>query len=613
MDFKFSNNMSGKFIFRKVFSLVFFIFYYLYTRNQINPSLSYHWQEPSFFLGSGFFNSFLQYPGGLIQYAAKFISQFYYFPWLGALIMTITAWILSQITLKMFRLIYSDVQIHILHLLPAVFLIPLFSLYAFPYEIVLGLLISLLAFVFYVLFRPRQMIFNLINILVSFVFVYYLVGGVFFLYVTLVVFYELLIKKNFLLPVFQVVWALLLPVFAINLFFITTKGAVFSQYPFFLQFKPWIAPYLLYGFYVLFIPALVLRKIMSKPVSGKSILGIVQSFYKKYMYSFPGYIIKTTLLILLAVYIFLISFDKGTKAMLTVDKYAQNKKWVEILELSQKRITNHRIVAFHTFRALYFTNNLGNNMFSLPQSRGINSLIMSREFAYSAPMQCSSLYIELGLINEAQHWAHEALALKKETPAVLQQLILTSLINGDTEFARICLNKLNKSLLFKKWVDAYQIYLENSNVFKSLPAIRHISACQVTGDFFIRDNPPGELLKLVIKNSANNRMAFEYLMAYYLLTGNLEGIADNIIRLKEYNYNYIPRHYEEALLLYKLRSGKRDLNLGDYQINTITKQRFKDFNTTLAKYPDSKISAQRELARKHGNTLWYYIMYYKKK
>ncbi|MBN2410183.1 hypothetical protein JXQ31_00740 [candidate division KSB1 bacterium] len=610
MDFKFSKVITGNFIFRKVFTLFFFVLYFLYIRFRIDPSLGYHWQEPSFFLGSGFLNQFLQYPGGLIRYAAKFISQFYYFPWLGTLIITITAWLISQITLKMLNLVVGDIKFHILHLLPAVLLIPLFSLYAFPYELVLGLFVSLLAFVLYAFYRPRIMSSRFIITLISFVLVYYLVGGVFFLFVLLVVLYELFVKKSLLLPVFQIVFSLLLPIITINIFVILLKDDVLSQLPSFLEFKPRIAPFLLYGFYIVLIPAVVIGKVLSKSIFEKGVLGKVKSFYRKTMFSTPGYIIKTAALLLLAVYFSLISFDRETKVMLTMDNYAQNKKWVEILELAQKRITTHRLVTFHTFRALYFTNNLSNNMFSFPQSRGLTSLIMSREFAYSAPLQCSNLYVELGLINEAQHWAHEALALKKLTPAVLQQMTLTSMINGNTEFAQLCLNKLKKSLLFKKWADTYQIYIENPNLFRSMPTIRQINAIQVTGDFYIRDNSPNELLELIIKNSSNNRMAFEYLMAYYLLAGNLEGIVNNIFRLQEFHYNYIPRHYEEALLLYKLKTGKKNLDLGDYQINTITEQRFEDFNSTLAKYPDGKISAQKELARKHGNTLWYYAMYY---
>jgi hypothetical protein len=45
-------------------------------------------------------------------------------------------------------------------------------------------------------------------------------------------------------------------------------------------------------------------------------------------------------------------------------------------------------------------------------------------------------------------------------------------------------------------------------------------------------------------------MAFEYLMALYLLSGDLESFSTNLDRARDFGYAALPRHWSEALALY---------------------------------------------------------------
>jgi hypothetical protein len=56
-------------------------------------------------------------------------------------------------------------------------------------------------------------------------------------------------------------------------------------------------------------------------------------------------------------------------------------------------------------------------------------------------------------------------------------------------------------------------------------------------------------------------MAFEYLMALYLLAGDLESFSRNIDRAKDFGYVFLPRHWSEALALYidLVKSDDRNL------------------------------------------------------
>jgi DNA-binding SARP family transcriptional activator len=55
------------------------------------------------------------------------------------------------------------------------------------------------------------------------------------------------------------------------------------------------------------------------------------------------------------------------------------------------------------------------------------------------------------------------------------------------------------------------------------------------------------LLELLDRNP-KNRMAFEYLMAYYMVSKRLDDLCRHLERVKQFGYRETPRLYEEALL-----------------------------------------------------------------
>jgi len=85
-----------------------------------------------------------------------------------------------------------------------------------------------------------------------------------------------------------------------------------------------------------------------------------------------------------------------------------------------------------------------------------------------------------------------------------------------------------------------------------------------------------EMLTGLLEHNPGNRMAFEYLMACYLLAGQLDKIADNIGRLNHLGYQDVPTLYEEAMLLYYGSRGKK-LNLNELNIKRETIERHKRF------------------------------------
>ena len=93
-----------------------------------------------------------------------------------------------------------------------------------------------------------------------------------------------------------------------------------------------------------------------------------------------------------------------------------------------------------------------------------------------------------------------------------------------------------------------------------------------------------DLIEL-LKENKNNKMAFEYLMAYYLLEFRLEDLLEYLGQFKELGYGKYPHHIEEAILVSRLAYPLLDFTI-DYSINQQTVEQFEQFNSILSSFAD---------------------------
>ena len=109
--------------------------------------------------------------------------------------------------------------------------------------------------------------------------------------------------------------------------------------------------------------------------------------------------------------------------------------------------------------------------------------------------------------------------------------------------------------------------------------------------------------------NTKNKMAFEYFMAYCLLEGQVGRFIEHLHRLNYFDYPKIPRHFEEAILIYNQLTGGKGIDLPDKGISEETTRKFEDFNRIMAKHNKDKKAARREL-NKYRDTYWFYGLYY---
>jgi hypothetical protein len=245
--------------------------------------------------------------------------------------------------------------------------------------------------------------------------------------------------------------------------------------------------------------------------------------------------------------------------------YTQSGLWTKILEKRNSSLfngfprqrTRTLLMTTHAlYRALYHTGQLGSSMFSFPQVCDPEPLLLPYNvMAIYFPAWALGLnfYRDLGTVNLAEKIAGEAMENMGPHPFLAYQRGLIQISKDNKELALVYLNKLAHTPEYGARAKRLIRDINDDAKLDSYPEIAHLREFKDKDDYIISGTSivSGEAILLnLLKANSRNRMAFEYLMAYYLLTRQPSKISENIYRLDDFGYTEIPALYEEALVLY---------------------------------------------------------------
>ncbi len=586
--------------------LFFFLFLFFYYLLVFNSSLYYHHHQPMFLFDKTFLKEFLLYPGGPAELITQFFLQFFYFNLLGA-------FFISALSLSIFIIIYKFIKkigdfkySLILSFLPVSLLLIIQNHYSSPLMLTVKYLFALIFFLAYVKISNRYKIF----IIPLSCLIYYILGGwVYLFYVILCMSHELLFSRDerkYIYAGFSVVVYLIYPYIAARyLFMITLKEAYLYIVPYEFYHMPFLFKPNLY-FYLFFLSLPMLK--MGLFVCLKYIKVRIRK-QNKLLARFHHISAQSIFIILAAVLILTFSFDRQEKKTIQIDYLAEQGRWEELLNLTPEIEEYDVLVNFNVNRALYHTGQLLDNLFGYPQMTGADVLFLEN-FSRQAAIPTSDLYFDLGHIKAAQVMAYEGHTHLGYNPRMLKRIVVTNIINEKFVVAKKFLDLLNKSILHKKWVKYYRNYLFNESLIKSDSLIQLKRKLIPKVDFFIAigERSDKDLIEL-LKENENNKMAFEYLMAYYLLEFWLEDLLEYLGQFKELGYGKYPRHIEEAILVSRFAYPSKNFKV-DYSINQQTIERFEQFNSILSGF-ENKEKAKEALEKGFYHTYWYYALYIK--
>lgn len=589
-----------------LFGAVVLTFCFLYVLLRLDPRLIYQAQQPVFFFDAHFLGDFLTYPGGLNAAVSALAGQLFYHAWTGALLLAVLFGLIAWNT----RLLIASITTHAfgryLPWVPVAFLLALHSNYRFPPALSLGLLWTLLGVNLYIRLAPSRALLRWVLYLVLWAGLYYVAAGQALVFAGLVVLHEALVQRRIAPALLYALLAGSLPYVAASMLFaMHTPDAYTTNLT---SFGTYQASWLLWALYAFFPAVIVALTLMQRYLSAPETktesrrAGWLQG-HSVAMRLAPG----TAVLCLIAGAA-LLAYDARGKAILRVDYYARRDQWEQVLDTAGQGVIDSYLVLYQANRALYHCGRLGDRMFGLPQYAGVNGLFMPIPLRNLYPLQYSDVFLDLGLVNEAQHWAHEAVCVTGDAPWNLQQLALANLLKNDRVVAAKYLGMLRRTVWHRAWADDGLKLLAEDDDVSACPRFRDVEACMPTSDFLVSPVEPERCLEPMQENR-RNKMAFEYYMAYCLLKGDLTAFVAHLGRLSDFGYARIPRHFEEAILIYMQMTKRRDIPVPGMTISPETIRRFNDFYRIFTKHNRNKEAALAEL-RQYADTYWFYGVYY---
>ena len=266
-------------------------------------------------------------------------------------------------------------------------------------------------------------------------------------------------------------------------------------------------------------------------------------------------------------------------------------------------------------RALFETGQLGSRMFSYPQHPSVLFEIGSHAVPYKGGCE---VLLRLGRINEAEHTALEALEINGARPETLRRLAIIYIVKDQPEAARVFLTMLSKDLVAGQWARDTLRRLEDDPRLSSDEQIRYLRSVMPLHDMIITstkstDTSAGSanmqevlLLALLVRNR-KNRMAFEYLMAHYLLTKQPGKISCSIRRLDDFDYPTVPDHYGEAVLIYGY-NVRRQVNLVGLVIKAHIREKVRKVIEVVGGCKGDKEAISKAMAREFPNSYCRYLL-----
>ncbi|MHC4337111.1 MAG: DUF6057 family protein [Planctomycetota bacterium] len=611
--------LSSQSLGRPLRTFVFFIFFYLYLLVKVDLRLIYHGgiiitNFPIFYRGGVFLRQFLSYPGGPVEYLSAFLSQFFYIGWAGALVVTAQAWLLCVCTDYFLKALNASL-LRCVRFLPAILVLITYTQYTYHFVTITALLVSLLFACLYLRLAPKDRLLAFVFFLLLSVILYYVAGGAYLLFTVLCAIYEVFFSRRWRIALAFLFSA---PAIAYVGGFLISGVSIAEAFTELLPCSDKIlahearrrfieAIYMLYllvpltalalAFWHIFVESKVKKKLHSKFLKAAA---KTPSWYtgKPVL----RWSLKSCLVLTIAGTAFFYH-DNELKTVLEADYYAYNGMWPEVLA-AYRRHPNSFFVVHAVNRALYHTGRLGGDMFSYNQHP--DTLFLTSASHILAQWKKADVYIELGVMNMGESALVESVERLGERPMILKRLALVNMVKGRLPTARVYLGALSKTLFDSEWAGHYLSFLQSEQSLLADEQVRLLKERMMESDYSFASYSPEKILLLLLEKNRKNQMAFEYLMAWYLLTRELEKFAQNLWRLDDFEYLGIPRHYEEAVLIYEVLTGSK-VDIGGRRISPQTYERARGFSDISNRLRgSSQLTVMRATIRDYSDSYFFY-------
>ncbi len=519
-------------------SALLFLFIFLWWWLGYPELLAYHEQYQLFLLTGDYLLSAMKSPGGLADYISEFLTQFYYIPWAGALmvaiVLTALQALLGACCAKAGQ--KAGTVLWIASALPSIYLIRLMSdenlLLSYPVALVIAMAAVCLAQ------RSKSAPAWIEGIL------YLVITGLLYWWIG---------------PV-ALLFALLAPLMRHH----GTKGWIWSGAMFVAGLLVirlmgmWLWPQ--YPDNQLYLGVNYYRITNAHPdgliaawafVAALCMLARVWTLPIAKPWAVPA---TACAVIALCCGMLAGAYDQDKMDVFRYDAMVRHGQWQAIISRAESRAPTSDFCRQALNLALGKTEQLGEKMFEFEQN-GLGSLIEPYSNNNTSCLVSAEAFYHLGMINSAFRYTfdlQEAIMNDRKSGRFMQRMAECMIIDGRYKVAKKYLGMLEHSLFYRKWAKNAQALLADTALIDLHPVWSEKRRLRFKQDMLYDYRQVHKMLgMLAIESQGQNRLAWEYFNAGMMLTGDLQTMAGMYHYAAEmFGVREIPRHHQEAIAMF---------------------------------------------------------------
>lgn len=546
-----------------ILSLLFAVAVALFWAFPYRCALSYQEQYQLFLFTSSYFTERISVPGGLADYVAEFITQFYYVYALGTILLALVFFCLQRLTWVLMRRSGVSPSWYLLSFIPAVALWALMG----NENVLLSFAIALLGMeelmLHYIIVRDhsRGWTAPAVYLLIAIPVGYWLVGPV-VIGLSIILMSDSQIQSNVSATniksaqaqspaeekahrkplVTPLGWTLLSVLYFVSIVWLCGR---FLQYPY----------YKLFGGINYFRYPGVIPVMQWVVVALFALLPLVASYLprlegKKAM---RAEIAQLVVIVLAAVPLLRFSFDRATYELIDYDYLVRTHQWQRIIERAGKHQASSPMSVSCVNLALAMQGQLCDRLFEFYQN-GAEGLFPTFTRDMTSPLPTAEVFYQLGMVNDAERYtfeAQEAIPNYRKSGRLTRRIAQCEIVNGNYAVAAKYLRMLEHSLFYRQWAKSQERFLYNNAAVKADPEYGRLRDIRIKRhDYLFSDQEMDQMLGLLLVDNKkyDNRMAYEYLIAYELLQRDLGRFMHYYPLGRFVQFDHIPYAIQQVLI-----------------------------------------------------------------
>jgi len=546
-----------------ILSLLFAVAVALFWAFPYRCALSYQEQYQLFLFTPSYFTERISVPGGLADYVAEFITQFYYVYALGAILLALVFFCLQRLTWVLMRRSGVSQSWYLLSFIPTVALWALMG----NENVLLSFAIALLGMeeimLHYIIVRDhsRGWTAPAVYLLIAIPVGYWLVGPV-VIGLSLILMSDSQIQSNVSVTniksaqaqspaeekvhrkplVTPLGWMLLSVLYFVAIVWLCGR---ILQYPYYKLFGginyfryPGVIPVMQWVVVALFALLPLAASYLPRLEGKKAVRAEVA---------------QLVVIVLAAVPLLRFSFDRATYELIDYDYLVRTHQWQRIVEKAEKHQASSPMSVSCVNLALAMQGQLCDRLFEFYQN-GAEGLFPTFTRDMTSPLPTAEVFYQLGMVNDAERYtfeAQEAIPNYRKSGRLTRRIAQCEIINGNYGVAAKYLRMLESSLFYRQWAKSQERFLYNSAAVNADPEYGRLRDIRIKShDYLFSDQEMDQMLGLLLVDNKkyDNRMAYEYLIAYELLQRDLGRFMRYYPLGRFVQFDHIPYAIQQVLI-----------------------------------------------------------------